>query len=70
MRWFGTSTTAATTGDSFGKFTRTVEVTGRCPCGQDLAGVATVTTVLGETGTAEATATHSCGASARLTGDY
>ncbi|WP_367134749.1 hypothetical protein [Saccharothrix sp. HUAS TT1] len=70
MRWFGSSKTAASTGGSFGKFTRDVEVTGTCPCGDALTGVATVTTVLGESGTAVATTTHNCGAIATLTGSY
>ncbi|ROP39105.1 hypothetical protein [Saccharothrix texasensis] len=70
MRWSAKSKTAALTSGSVGKYTRAVELTGRCSCGDHLTGTATVTTVLGEMGTAVATTTHTCGANVQLTGSY
>lgn len=66
----GRSTTAKTTSGSFGKFTRDVPMSGTCGCGASVSGTGSVTTVLGESGTAEATVSHDCGRSVTVTGQY
>lgn len=70
MRWSARSKLATSTTGSFGKFTRDVQLTGTCRCGTSVTGTGTVTTVLGESGTAVVNTTHTCGASVELTGYY
>lgn len=70
MGLFGRSKIASKSGGTFGQFTRTINLDGRCGCGASVSTTGTVTTVLGEMGTAVADVAHSCGRTVTVSGDY